>query len=319
MTPTATTPAGRAAGKSRGPSGGTVTAPGHRRNVRNPTSPRAPRRVSGPATGRGAVVPQPAAPQIRAPRRAPAPRHAAGRRPGGATLRARLVWFVRSLPDHRLLDRLIRGRVWIPLLGVMLVGIVAMQVEVLKLGASMGRAIERGTALQSTNELLRENIATLADDQRIERIAAARGMVMPGPAGVGFLSARSAEDVQRAIANIHAPSPTSFLALTTTNGAVATALTTSTAINLTANAAGSASAPGSSSVTSAAAGSAASTPSPQTTAPSSTMSSGAASMPTAASNLPSATGAAVATAPGATAATSIPAAPATGGAAMAGH
>jgi len=47
---------------------------------------------------------------------------------------------------------------------VLLAGIVAMQVEVLKLGASMGRAIERGTALQNTNELLRENVATLADD-----------------------------------------------------------------------------------------------------------------------------------------------------------
>jgi len=81
-------------------------------------------------------------------------------------------------------------------LGVMLAGIVAMQVEVLKLGASMGRAIERGTALQSTNELLRASVATLADDQRIERIAASRGMVMPSPAGVGFLSARSAANAQ---------------------------------------------------------------------------------------------------------------------------
>jgi hypothetical protein len=104
----------------------------------------------------------------------------------------------------------------------MLAGIVAMQVEVLKLGASMGRAIERGTALQSTNELLRASVATLADDQRIERIAATRGMVMPSPAGVGFLSARSGANAQQAVANIHAPSPTSFMALTTANGAVAT-------------------------------------------------------------------------------------------------
>lgn len=97
-----------------------------------------------------------------------------------------------------------------------------MQVEVLKLGANMGRAIQRGTALQSTNEQLRASVATLADDQRIERLAAGRGMVMPTPAGVGFLPARAGSRAQQAISNLHAPSPTSFLALTTANGAVAT-------------------------------------------------------------------------------------------------
>ncbi|MGI8864276.1 MAG: hypothetical protein ACR2JH_07740 [Solirubrobacteraceae bacterium] len=143
-------------------------------------------------------------------------------RVSSAPFGARVLDHLRALPDHRLLDKLIRGRAWIPMLGMMLAGIVAMQVEVLKLGASMGRAIERGTALQSTNELLRASVATLADDQRIERIAATRGMVMPSPAGVGFLSARSGTNAQGAVANIHAPSPTSFMALTTANGAVAT-------------------------------------------------------------------------------------------------
>jgi hypothetical protein len=196
----------------------------------------------------------------------------------------------------------------------MLVGIVAMQVEVLKLGASMGRAIERGTALQSTNELLRENVAALADDQRIERLAAARGMVMPAPAGVGFLSARSGQDVQRAVANIHAPSAPTFLALTTTNGAVAAALTASTAITLTANSASAASAATSAGTATATGGAT------MPTAPSSTISAGAASapsptLPTTAANLPGATGAAVANLPGSSSASSasIPATPAASG------
>jgi hypothetical protein len=93
----------------------------------------------------------------------------------------------------------------------MLAGIVAMQVEVLKLGASMGRAIERGTALQSRNELLRDSIATLADDQRIERLAAGMGMVMPEPTAVGFLAMR-ASNAQHAAANIHQPDSATFLA-----------------------------------------------------------------------------------------------------------
>lgn len=114
------------------------------------------------------------------------------------------------------------------MLGVLLAGIVAMQVEVLKLGASMGRSIETASALQSRNEILRDSVAKLADDQRIERLAFKQGMVMPGPAGVGFLHVGSARAVQKAIANIHAPDVNGFLALTTSNGAVTTNPTTTT-------------------------------------------------------------------------------------------
>ena len=66
-----------------------------------------------------------------------------------------------------------------------------MQVEVLKLNAHMGRAIERGTALQSRNEQLRASVAQLSDDQRIERLAAAMGMVIPVWLAVDFLAVRS--------------------------------------------------------------------------------------------------------------------------------
>jgi len=120
--------------------------------------------------------------------------------------------FVRALPDHALLDRLIRGRVWIPLLGVLLAGIVAMQVEVLKLGASMGRSLEATTALQSRNEQLQASVATLADDQRIERLAAGMGMIMPDPDAVNFLAAGPVGSANRVIASIHQPDALAFTA-----------------------------------------------------------------------------------------------------------
>jgi cell division protein FtsL len=138
------------------------------------------------------------------------------------TLGARAVAFVRALPDHSLLDRLIRGRVWIALLGVMLVGIVAMQVEVLKLGASMGRNIAQATTLQGHNEALRASVAGLADDQRIEALAAKQGMVMPAPSDVAFLPVASSAVIQRAVSDIHAPAPATFLTASTGNGAVTT-------------------------------------------------------------------------------------------------
>jgi hypothetical protein len=138
--------------------------------------------------------------------------------------------FVVSLPDHSLLDRLVRGRAWIPLLGVLLAGVVATQVEILKLGASMGRAIEQTTTLTSENEQLRGNVAMLSDDQRIERLASAMGMVLPPPGAVGYLSAGSNPNVGRALANLHSPDPSSFVDLTPQagDGALVTGQGTST-------------------------------------------------------------------------------------------
>jgi hypothetical protein len=128
---------------------------------------------------------------------------------------------VRDLPDHALLDRVVRGRAWIPLLGVLLVGIVAMQVEILKLGTGQGRWIERGSALQTRNQSLQASVAGLMDDQRIEALAAKMGMVMPDPTAVSFLSAQPAGDAARAIANIHAPDPSTFTSQTPGLSAVA--------------------------------------------------------------------------------------------------
>ena len=130
--------------------------------------------------------------------------------------------FVVSLPDHPWLDRVVRGRVWIPLLGVLLAGIVAAQVEILKLGASMGRSLEQTTTLTSQNELLRDSVASLSDDQRIEWLATNMGMVLPPPGAVGYLGGGSGGKAGGALANIHAPDATGFMALTPSNGALVT-------------------------------------------------------------------------------------------------
>jgi cell division protein FtsL len=169
---------------------------GHSRQVRRKPAPAAPRRVSGPVGGRAD-----------SPRRAARPTR---RKAPARALGARTLAYVRALPDHRLIDRLIQSRGWIPVLGVLLSGIVFMQVEVLKLNASMGRAIQTSSALQSRNELLRNTVSALSDDQRIESLAAKSGMVMPAPDAPTFLSSRAR--VAAAIANIRTPDPTAFTA-----------------------------------------------------------------------------------------------------------
>jgi hypothetical protein len=157
-----------------------------------------PRRVSGPARRPG---------RAREPRRSP--------------LSERLGAFVRALPDHALLDRLVRGRAWIPLLGVMLGGIVALQVELLKLNAATGRSIELVSALQSRNEILRAEVATDSAPGRIERLGLRMGMMLPGPEAITFVRAGSAS-ARRAAASMHPPNVAAFeAALQATNTATA--------------------------------------------------------------------------------------------------
>ncbi len=98
------------------------------------------------------------------------------------------------------------------MLGVMLVGIVAMQVEELKLGASVGRALSETATLQSRNQLLRASVSALSDDQRIERLAARMGMVMPAPGDVVYLTPHTSADANRAANQIQPANPSAFLA-----------------------------------------------------------------------------------------------------------
>ncbi len=175
------------------------TAPARRRKSPGSPSGPVPRRVSGPV----------AAPAAQ-PRREPAePRLPRSRPARKQTLSQRLATLLRSLPDHPLLDRLVRGRAWIPLLGVMLVGIVAMQVELLKLNASTGRSIELIGSLQGRNDLLHAQVASASDPNRIERLAGRMGMTMPGPASITFVKARSAS-ARRALAGIRVPNLAAF-------------------------------------------------------------------------------------------------------------
>jgi hypothetical protein len=187
----------------------TLTAPRRapaelpRPRTRRVTAPRPARRVSGPVTGRQRVQ---AVPRER------------------VAIGERALALVRGLPDHSLIDRLVRGRAWIPVLGVLLAGIVAMQVEILKLGTSMGRAMERSSALQTRNESLQASVATLADEKRIEGAAARMGMVMPRPESLVFLSGDPKRALGRAIANIHAPDPVGFASELAAEAAAAAAL-----------------------------------------------------------------------------------------------
>jgi cell division protein FtsL len=121
-----------------------------------------PRRVSGPSSTRAAAAT--AAPGILV---------------GAAGL-------ARTLPDSRALDRLIRGRTWVAVIAVALIGIVAMQVHMLGLNAGIGRAVEKATTLEQENTSLRLEVSRLGSGERIAREAQQLGLVMPNAGEVRY-------------------------------------------------------------------------------------------------------------------------------------
>ena len=143
------------------------------------TAQRAPRRPH-PHRARRA----PAAPRIRPPYRPP-PARVPAPRPGTGVFER-----LRGLPDHRVIDRLLRGRAWICFVGVALMGIVAMQVSLLKLNAGISRAVETTATLERQNSRWRR-----ASPGSPPASASARpptsGMVMPAAGDVHYLRARA--------------------------------------------------------------------------------------------------------------------------------
>jgi hypothetical protein len=152
--------------------------------ARRSVAPRHPRRISGPA---------------RRLRVAPAPAH---------TTRGRTAAFerIRALPDHRIVDGLLRSRAWIVVVGVLLGGIVAMQVSLLKLNSGISRAVEASATLERQNADMQDQIARLESSQRVGDAAAAEGMVFPPAGDVGYLRARGERDDQLAARRLTPPS-----------------------------------------------------------------------------------------------------------------
>jgi hypothetical protein len=151
---------------------------------------RRPRRVSGPVN--------PARP-------APAARPARRAEEGNGGLLLGALDLLRGISRHRLLDRLIRGRAWIALVAFALLGIVTLQLALLKLNTSVGRSLERSALLQRENAALSIENSELTAGGRVETTAARLGMSLIPAGTLKFLTARPLEDPYRASAALSAP------------------------------------------------------------------------------------------------------------------
>jgi hypothetical protein len=126
----------------------------------------------------------------------------------GSATRQRTSAFERlgRLPDHRVVDGLLRSRGWIVVIGVLLGGIVAMQVSLLKLNSGISRAVEASSTLERQNADMQANIARLSSGQRVSSNAAKENMVFPPAGEVRYLSVRPSRDAALAAERMTAPS-----------------------------------------------------------------------------------------------------------------
>lgn len=130
---------------------------------------------------------------------APARSVAPARRPGGQLIPIAVgtATAVRNLPDSSLIVRMTRGRAWIAVLGVLLVGIVGLNVVTLSLAANAGHIDQNIMALDEENSFLRGLDAQRSGAGRIRHDAAALGLSAAALDQVGSVQA-SPDDVKTA-------------------------------------------------------------------------------------------------------------------------
>jgi hypothetical protein len=97
-----------------------------------------------------------------------------------------------AVTTHPLFDRLIHGRAWIGIVTFALIGIVTMQLGLLKLNAGIGRALEHEAALQRENSALSVENSEVAAGDTVELQAAHMGMQLVTSGSLRFLSAHGA-------------------------------------------------------------------------------------------------------------------------------
>ncbi len=242
-----------------------ANAAGHPRPAasdRRAAAARPARRVSGPLR---APAPRPAGPGVGG-RPIAVPRPARRSLPAGA----RLLEALRALPDHRLLDRLVRGRAWIAILAAALLGIVFLQVSLLKLNASIGRAVQHSALLQRQNADLRDSVSRLSSGDRVQRLAAQMGLQVPTPGTVRFVEPSAASAALAAV-RIRPPLNSALSATSSTRARLSSSTTAATSTSSTSGSASGYSAPTASSTatgtpTASAPGASAAGASPGTTA-----------------------------------------------------
>jgi len=160
----------------------------------------APRRVSGPSRRQ--------APPRRRPRQQAGAERGLVLAAASAVAQLPLLWPSRLPLSHSRVARkvgpTVLARIWIGLVAFALIGIVTLQLGLLKLNAGIGRALEHEAVLQRENAALSIENSEMASSSRITSWAARQGMEPVPMESLRFLDARPGIDVTRAAAALSA-------------------------------------------------------------------------------------------------------------------
>jgi hypothetical protein len=102
--------------------------------------------------------------------------------------------------------RMTRGRAWIGVLGLLLAGIVALNVVTLSFAASAGKIDAQITTLEEENGLLANRAATREGIGRIRGAGSEFGLAMPSSESIRFVEFNR-ETIATAAARLAAASP----------------------------------------------------------------------------------------------------------------
>jgi cell division protein FtsL len=105
----------------------------------------------------------------------------------------------------RALDALLAGQGWIVVIGLLLAGIVFVNVYLLELNRDIAATYQRAAAVKRENARLRLEVARLGSSERIQEAAAAVGLVLPAPGEVRYLKANPKIDGRRAAKRVEPP------------------------------------------------------------------------------------------------------------------
>ncbi|HEY1854602.1 MAG TPA: hypothetical protein VGG40_08440 [Solirubrobacterales bacterium] len=181
-------PARRSRAPATAPPPSRTSPPRRRKAAKGAATAPAPARKAAPKGGTAAPA------RRKAPARAPARKSPARRQPArratpGSRVAAggrlipiavgRTAVAVRELPDSGLVVQMTRGRAWIAVLGVLLAGIVALNVVTLSFAASSSKIDERNTALEEENSTLQSRFAQQYSAKKMRHEATALGLAMP--------------------------------------------------------------------------------------------------------------------------------------------
>lgn len=209
------------------------------RNARRVSGPARPStRASTGASRTAAAVALPA-PGITLPTRRPRRTAAPSRRratPGSTQnpgIALRTAGAFERVSASALLNRVIHGRLWIGLLAFALIGIVAMQLVVLKLNTGIGDKLQREASLQRENAELGIENSEYSAESRIAPLAAATGMTF-APAGTVHYVVANPDDLSRAASALSSSSQPSTSAQSE-SGEVASSETSATTQNTAAS------------------------------------------------------------------------------------